>query len=113
MNITRQDQADVVVLTIDGRVDTNTSIKLSGMLDDIIASDCKKILLDMEAVDHISSHGLRVILQGSKNVEEHGGIIVLCSLSVDVSTIFKLSGFSNLLLIYPNKAMALHELSGM
>ncbi|MDO5576954.1 MAG: STAS domain-containing protein, partial [Fibrobacter sp.] len=61
MTITKSLQADELTVALTGRLDTNTSpqleAELKGALDGI-----KKLIIDLAALEYISSAGLRVLL---------------------------------------------------
>ena len=59
----------------------------------------KRIVVDLAAVDYISSYGLRVFLLTAKQLRSDKRAFVLCRLTPDVSKIFQISGFDKILAI--------------
>ena len=64
---------DVSVLAISGRVDSLTSVTLESELMKILKKH-KKIVLDMQSVQYLSSAGVRVILKVMQNTKKSGGL---------------------------------------
>ena len=68
--------------------------------------------MDMEELIYISSAGLRVILQVSKQLERRSVRFAICSLSKPVREVFEVSGFDQVIDIRPSRAEALAAVNG-
>lgn len=95
MTINKEVNANEVILKIDGRVDTITSVQLEGEIKECVA-DVDKITLDFENVDYISSAGLRVLLSTHKLLADKEGLH-LKNIQPSVNDIFDVTGFSDIL----------------
>lgn len=91
---TRQDQQ--VIVTVKGRIDTNTSPQLQGAVLSAF-QQCKDVELDLQAVDYVSSAGLRVFLIGQKTAGSKGGSMCLVHVQPTVMQVFTAVGLAPLL----------------
>ena len=71
-----------------------------------IEKDAKRIVLDMNEVDYVSSAGLRVLLQGAKSLKKTDGEIVLFGMNSAVNQVFKLSGFDSIFRSFDSESKA-------
>ena len=84
------------------------TIKLSGHIDSVNAADVEKeitalreenpsqsVVLDCDALEYISSAGLRVLLGALQDMEGKGEMVV-CNLTRSVRDVFILTGFNRL-----------------
>lgn len=72
LEIVQSQQNDIAILSLQGRLDTNTSSSLETTLVDLVEKSQKKLLLDLSALEFISSSGLRVLLMIAKSGERNG-----------------------------------------
>lgn len=101
----RSDKAKVLCLT--GRLDgTNTAILEAAVAAHLQAEETL-LLFDLEQLIYISSAGLRVLLVIARKVQAQGGKALFCSLSDDISQVFAVSGFKDVLSVYRSRADAL------
>ena len=98
MEIKKIQNGETCTLEMKGRIDTVTSPKVQGALNEAIAS-AEKCELDFSEVDYVSSAGLRVLLQGEKNAQAAGKVMVLINVSAEVMEVFDITGFSAILTI--------------
>ena len=109
MEITTKDVNDVKVVQFQGHLDSNTSQEAEKFLNDLLDQQEKKILVDFEKLDYISSAGLRVLLSTTKQLKTYDGTLRLCNLNETVQEIFDMSGFSTILQVYKTEPQALEE----
>ena len=83
--------------TLEGRIDTLTSPSLEEKINGV-AGDAEKLIIDLAAVEYISSAGLRVLLGAVQQMEGKGGMIVR-NPTQGVREVFDLTGFSRLFTI--------------
>ena len=87
-----------VQLTIEGRVDTNTSPQLQKAILQAFQKG-STVVLDMAKVDYISSSGLRALLIGQKTANSKGGKMTLMHVCASVMQVFEVTGFASMLTI--------------
>lgn len=88
---TRQD--GVVILALNGRLDSNTSDAFEEQLLKLVRDGEIKIVLDFQELEYISSAGLRVLLKGARELKQTEGKLVVCCLKDYIKEVFDLSGF--------------------
>ena len=100
MDMTERRTADIVTLSLSGKLDTTTAKTFEErMLAHIEAGD-RRFIIDLAQLDYISSAGLRVFLLAAKRLDSGKGKIVLCSLKNPVREVFDIAGFSSIFSVY-------------
>jgi anti-anti-sigma factor len=103
MEITEDRTADVLILSLSGKLDATTAKTFEDkILAEIEAGD-RRLMIDLSQLAYVSSAGLRVILIAAKRLRSKDGKIALCSLQDHVQQVFDLSGFSSILSIYASR----------
>ncbi len=97
MEIKVRQQGDHTLLSLYGRLDTNTSPKLENELTKVFDSKCKDLTLDFANLEYISSAGLRVLLAAQKKINDVVGKMTLTHVSEPVKEVFDMTGFSEFL----------------
>lgn len=109
MKINQIQKENIVVLALEGRLDTLSSGFLQESLRDIINSAQHQILIDCTGLQFISSSGLRVLLSAAKQLNSLKGKIALCALEDRIKNVFDIAGFTMLFSIFPNEKEALNH----
>jgi len=65
-----------------------------------ISKGARKLLLDMDSVEYISSAGLRVLLAVAKKLKKEEGEIKLCCLKPYVKEVFDIAGFTQIFKVH-------------
>jgi anti-anti-sigma factor len=110
MEIATRTHNDVTLVALVGSLDSNTSPQTQQALDGILSSGARKLVVDMTALDYISSAGLRVFLATVKRLGgtgAGGGALRLFGLNETVREVFDISGFSTILAVFATEADAL------
>ena len=97
MTINKEFQDNVLTIALEGRLDTLTAPDLDSELKASM-EDADSLVLDMKALDYISSAGLRVLLSAQKVMSRKGGM-KLINVNETVMEVFEVTGFSELLTI--------------
>ena len=95
LNINRNE--NTAVIEIIGRLDTVTAPALDKMISDEL-DGVTVLTLDMNALEYISSAGLRVILTAQKKMQKIGSM-KLVGVSEAVMEVFEMTGFADILTI--------------
>lgn len=85
-----------LIITLDGRLDTNTAPTLEKEVE--LLDGVEKLILDFENLDYISSAGLRIILTLQKTMKKQGSMIIK-NVKDEVKEVFEITGFSDILTI--------------
>ena len=107
MDISIKPADEVKVLGFKGKLDTQTSPDAQEQLIGLIENGEKKILVNFENLDFISSAGLRVLLMAAKKMKSSGGKLILCAMSEHVQEVFDIAGFTAVFNIEADRALAI------
>jgi stage II sporulation protein AA (anti-sigma F factor antagonist) len=88
---TEQRQA-IWVLRARGELDVATAPKLADAVDAAIASGARNVMLELDDVTFLDSSGIREIIRGRKQLEEHGGRLTVDGASGAVQQVLEVSG---------------------
>ncbi|RJR25287.1 MAG: anti-sigma factor antagonist [Desulfobacteraceae bacterium] len=97
METAKRKEKTFTILSVSGRLDAITSSELEKELSAMIAGGEKSLILDFEALDYISSAGLRCILAAAKKLREKQGTLRLACLKGVVKEVFDISGFDSVI----------------
>ena len=89
--------AEATIVEIVGRLDTTTAPALEKAINEDIG-DAKNLVLDLKAVQYISSAGLRVLLGAQKKMQKIGFMKVV-NVCEEVMEVFEMTGFADILVI--------------
>ena len=110
MQISTRDSYGVTVVDMDGSLDTSTSGDTGDELVRLVQAGNKKILLNLEKMDYVSSAGLRAILVAAKLLKNTRGEMRMSTPNETVRSIMAASGFNSLLKLHDTEADALAAL---
>ena len=95
MTISKTLNEKELVLAIEGRLDTTTAPELENELK-ICLDGVENLILDLAALEYISSAGLRVVLAAQKTMSKQGNMI-LKNVNESVMEVFDITGMVDLL----------------
>ena len=99
MKVQITQNADQVMVTLEGRLDTVTSSEFEKSINPYFQMQGIELILDCASMEYISSAGLRVVLTTHKNITSKGGHFILSNLNKEVGSVFDMTGFSRILTI--------------
>ncbi|HET9908830.1 MAG TPA: STAS domain-containing protein [Anaerolineales bacterium] len=97
----------VSVMKVKGRVDSDTAPELDDALTKLLQDNKNKIVLNLQAVDYMSSAGLRAMVKAYQNAKKSGGDVRLASVSTPVEVILRTVGMMQMLQMYPTDQEAM------
>jgi anti-sigma B factor antagonist len=98
MSVLSSKSGNVLIVTPQERLDTNTAPNAEKMISENIKCGETKIVIDLSKTDYLSSSGLRVIMKTSNMLlHQKDGAVVLCGLNDQIQDVLKISGFSNMI----------------
>ena len=110
MEIIETRSGNVCILTLKGRLDTNTSRDLRERWSQLIEDGQKHFVVDAAELVYVSSSGLGELLLAAKSLKDSGGSIVVCNLNARIQEIFEMTGFSKLFTVYNSVEEAVQSL---
>ncbi len=100
MQISRKEEKGIHIFSLDGRFDAHSAGNVEEELNRAISKGARKLLIDLDSVEYISSAGLRVLLAVAKGLKKEDGAIKLCCLRPYVKEVFDIAGFTQIFKIY-------------
>ena len=97
------DVQNVLVVDINGRIDSITAITLGEHLLAAWQKNKHNIVLDLSDVDYITSAGLREIMSAVDRAKQSNGDVRLATPSERVSELLELTGFINHLGVFATR----------
>jgi anti-sigma B factor antagonist len=106
MKIETRRVSDVLVVDISGRLDSRSSGDAGDRIVNIVQGEHKRVLLNLEKLEYVSSAGLRVIIRGAKLLQTNRGELKICNARGAVRDALETSGFYSLIKIYDSEMEA-------
>ena len=99
-------EAQVMIVTVQGRVDSSTAGQLGEALSGVVEEGYSQIVLDLGGVDYMSSAGLREMVATLKKVRATDGDMRIAQVGERVYEVLELSGLNTLLQFFDTSAQA-------
>ncbi len=100
MFISASHKNDLMIVTVEGRLDSLTSSELETWVDKNLVSPEHDVVMDFSRLDYISSAGLRVMLNISKLINKSSHKFSMCCVQDHVREVFEISGFDSFIPIH-------------
>lgn len=110
MNLASDKVGDVLVVLPEGQINSANAAGVEADLMAHIDRGDRKVVLDLERLDYISSAGLRVVLVLAKRLKQDAGALVLCNIQPHVREVFDISGFLSILTVTDTREQAIAKL---
>lgn len=102
--------ADVRVVQLSGRLDMEAADADTPALRQALEQSPAGVIIDMEAVEFISSSGLRMLIAGYQSAQEAGKPMALVRAQPSVYKIFKVSALDAMFRFFDDEAEAIQTL---
>jgi anti-sigma B factor antagonist len=96
----------VTVLSVSGSIDSATYFDLLREAEGLIKAGHANLVLDLSAVDFVSSGGLVALQTIAIRSAAHEGKMALCCVGEQVLKVLSTTGFDKMLNIFPDLAVA-------
>ena len=113
LRIERRRQDAVLVLELRGRIGGASAGELATELEQLIGQGEKRLVLDLEKVDYISSSGLLALDAAGSRLTASRGCLVLCGINDAVRIALDLANLAAPLLIEQNLRSAVQAASAL
>ena len=90
-------QADIVLISLLGYVDTTTCQELAKVLQELEQKGSQYIVADLRGVTYISSAGWGVFVGEIKNIRDNGGDLKIVQMSPEVYEVFEMLEFNRII----------------
>ena len=87
----------IAVLSLDGYVDSATSLNMDEAIDSILQQRTYHVVVDLTKVSYISSAGWGVFISKIKDIRENHGGLKIAGMRPDVRDVFDLLGFGHII----------------
>lgn len=110
MEILKTEEHGVIILSPDGRLDSNSAPILEQEIGLINSDDSGyHLLLDFSRVEYISSAGLRVVLKTVKERQAASKSFAVSNMQDHVREVFEISGFDSYVKIHADTLQAIES----
>ncbi len=106
INIRRKEDSEITVVEVRGVIDTGTTLILDEYLSGLLRENYFKILINMLEVTYVSSAGWGLFVSLLQKTREQDGDIKLFAMKYEVSNVFNMLAFHNLILTYETEQEA-------
>jgi len=96
----------VDLVTVQGRVDSETAPQLDEKLKELLANGRYQIVINLSQVSYISSAGLRILVSALRACKNNGGDMRLAAPSARVAEVLDLVGLTELFQIFDDDLTA-------
>ena len=93
---------DVLIITADGGLNADTSEQFILSIEKLVDAGLKKIIVDCDKLDDISSYGLGVLVQLHNRMKRQGSDVKLASVKGPMPDVLEVTGLNKLFEIYPD-----------
>ncbi len=107
MNISKRRADNTLIISVEGRIDALTAGDFDSFVSTTLEGGDEILILNMSALEYISSTGLRVILATAKKLKNKHGDLYLVGLRGNVRKTFKISGFFSIFKVFEDEQAAL------
>lgn len=97
MELKLLEQDGVMILFVEGRVDTITATELEKKMSQLWSINSVQLVLDCAGMEYLCSSGLRVILTAHKQVTANEGRFVLRNITPEVRSVLDMTGISRII----------------
>ncbi len=104
-------EGTATVVAVRESVDALTAPELTRLLSEQIKGGHRNLVVDLTAVEFMSSAGLRTLLGGVKEARTNGGDLRLASTNPGIDKVLKMSGFNNVARVFTSSGEALASFS--
>lgn len=106
------ENSEVVVISARGFIDTTTAPELEKKLEEQLALNKYKLIVNLENIDYVSSAGWGVFVSEIREIRENKGDLVLVNMSPDVYDVYELMEFSSILKSFDSLNDAISSFTG-
>ena len=107
MEIQAQRVENILILSLDGRLDAFGAEQLDAALKSQLTEEDRAVVIDLAQVAYLSSGGIRTLLATEKRLKPRGSGIQLCCVQSYPLKVLAMAGFDQFFAIHPTQEVAL------
>lgn len=100
LSIATENAESISVMTVKGRVDSETAPELDAALATLLNENRNKIVLNLQGVEFLSSAGLRALVKALKDAQKSGGDVRLAAVSQPIEVVLRTVGMLQMFKMY-------------
>ncbi len=104
---TEQLEGGLGLVAAAGYINNEGGQAIADAVDELVASGCRTILIDLEGTRIINSIGISILLEILDRLMESGGTMAFCNLTPTIAKTFEIMGLVQYAKIFPDRAAAL------
>ncbi len=97
--------AGITKIVLHGRLDTTRAV-ITELSFNKVATEKRRIIVDLSTVTFLSSYAIRIFLVGAKIVDSKGGKLVILCPEGNVAKVLQTAGTQTLIPVFPTEAAA-------
>ncbi len=105
-----EEEKSTIVASVKGRLDAQTAGEFMKNMAEPLERVENHLIINFDALEYISSAGLRVVLATAKKLEAKKAKVLIAGLKDTVESVFKISGFHMMFKIFDSVETALDQL---
>lgn len=102
MEIRTRHYNDVVILSVTGRLDSETAALFLQTIIEQIAAGAVRLVCDLNQMTHLTNGGAKALAEAVQLTREEGGDFRLAHVQVQVKYVLNLTGVDGMIKIYSN-----------
>ncbi len=106
MDIRTRHYNDVAILSVNGRLDTVSSLHFTQVVNEQIAAGYHRLVVDLKKVDFLSSNGIKALAQATQLARQQGGDFRIANARAYVKFVLNLACVDSVIKIFPNVVSA-------
>ena len=106
MQITEKKNNDILVFSVDGDIDINSSPEIRQIFDKPTSEKVMKIIVNLSNVSYVDSSGLATLVEMLKKTKNYGGKLRLSNLAAKVKSLFEITKLEKIFEIYETEEEA-------
>ena len=107
MDVKRDQDSDITILSVTGRVDSSNAKGFEGKVLPELEGEQIGLIIDFSSLEYISSAGLRVILMAAKTAQKAQLSFAICALNEEITELFSITGFDSIINIEGTREAAI------
>ena len=100
ISLKENENKEISEIRIDGVIDTLTATELEDVIESLLKRERYKLIVDLAGVEYISSAGWGIFISHIKDIHDNNGDLKLANMIENVSEIYELLEFDNVLKAY-------------